>query len=237
MSTYALTGTGVQALSANVTAVHVSITTPPAQSYNGSAHPANYYHVALLRFGDTTGYFDAVPVVGGPQWMAVPSGSTQLGYACQGNAAISVAEVIGGTPPFGGSGALSSLSDVSLASPTDTQVLTYQASSSRWINANAPSGSGGALTYFEDKLASDVVMNFVNTEYTIITRSLVAGTWLLFAEVVSYNAITTGHNVAARIYSGTTLLKSAYMSASFNSVVPSTALFAIAVLSSTTSIT
>lgn len=147
MATYSLSGTGVQALSANVTAAHITVTTTPTNSGHGSANPTNLYHVALLRFGDATGYFDAVPVVGGPQWLAVPAGTTRLGYACQNGAVISFAEVIGGSRPFGGADALSSLSDVALTSPADTQLLTYQASSAKWINANAPSGGGGGAGY------------------------------------------------------------------------------------------
>jgi hypothetical protein len=147
MATYSLSGAGVQALSAGVTAAHVTITTTPTNVGSGSANPANYYHIALLRFGDATGYFDAVPVVGGPQWLAVPVGTTRLGYACQNGAVISFAEVIGGSRPFGGADALSSLSDVALTSPADTQLLTYQASSAKWINANAPSGGSGGAGY------------------------------------------------------------------------------------------
>jgi hypothetical protein len=154
MSTYSLSGTGIQALSANVTAVHVTITTLPVPAGMGSANPTNYFHVCMLRFGDASGFFDAVPVAGGPQWLAVPNGTTRLGYACQGGSVISVAEVIGGTPPFGGPGALSSLSDVALASPADTQVLTYQASSSKWINAAASGGGGSPVSITTARLAS-----------------------------------------------------------------------------------
>jgi hypothetical protein len=102
MATYTLSGSGVQALSSNVTALHITISTLPASAGPGSANPVNYYDVGVLRFGDATGYFDAVPVVGGPQWASVPVGVTRVGYALQPGAMVSVAEVLGGTPPFGG---------------------------------------------------------------------------------------------------------------------------------------
>lgn len=147
MATYALTGSGVQALSTNVTALHVTVTTTPPAAGVGTANPANGYNVGLLRFGDGIGFFDATQIVGGPQWLAVPSGTTQLGYSVQPGGAISAAEVIGGTPPFGGGGSLAGLSDVALASVADAQVLTYQASSSKWINATPTGGGGGPTTY------------------------------------------------------------------------------------------
>lgn len=49
---------------------------------------------------------------------------------------------IGGS---GGSSTLSGLSDVSLSSPADGQVLTYESSSSLWKNKNAAGGGGAAF--------------------------------------------------------------------------------------------
>jgi hypothetical protein len=144
VATYSLTGSGTQALSSNVTALHISATTIPTNIGTGNANPINYYSLALLRLGDATGFMPAVQLEASPAWLAVPAGSTRLGYACLGGSALSVVEVIGGTPPFGGTASLAGLSDVALASPADTQILTYQASSAKWINANAPSGGGSS---------------------------------------------------------------------------------------------
>lgn len=93
MATYSLSGTGVQALSAAVVALHISITTVPLGASFGSAYPADYYHVGLLRPGDGTGYMEWTPVIGGPQWMPLPSGTTHLGYSLFGSGVISVVEV------------------------------------------------------------------------------------------------------------------------------------------------
>lgn len=189
MSTYSLSGTGIQTLSAGVTAVHITITTTPTNSRLGTANPPNLYDVCLLRFGDATGFFDAVPVVGGPQWLAVPSGATRCAYACKGGAVISLQEVIGGTPPFGGSGALSSLSDVALTSPADTQLLTYQASSAKWINANAPSGGGGGVA---------LLLSYIKTTDTS-GLSIPASTWTSFDSAQSFTVTHAGALVSIAV--------------------------------------
>lgn len=202
MATYSLSGSGVQALSANVTALHVTITTSPANAGAGGGNPAIAYGIATLRMGDATGYFDAVPVVGGPQWLAVPAGTTRIGYDLAGAAVLSVEEVIGGIPPFGGGGALAGLSDVALASPSDTQVLTFQASTSKWINANpASGGGGGALTTASINLTSDI--SGVTTTWTnLLSLSLAAGTWLAWGAGRINASSATDWSV--RIWDGTT---------------------------------
>lgn len=142
MASYTLTGSGTQALSANVTALHVSVDTVPAGAGVGAAHPTNYYHVALLRFGDGTGFWLEYPVEGGPHWMGVPFGTTQLGYAVQPGGQITVTEVIGGTSPFGAPfPSIEQLSDVAISGVTDGQVLEWIASTSRWQN-RTPSAGG-----------------------------------------------------------------------------------------------
>lgn len=136
MSTYSLTGTGIQALSANVTAVHLDITTTWPRSGTGRANPAALYDVGLLRFGDATGFFVPIPISGGPQWVAVPNGTTRVGYVVFGTGVVSLVEVIGGTPPFGVSaGPLSGLSDVVITSPADGDLLTYSSGLTKWINS------------------------------------------------------------------------------------------------------
>jgi hypothetical protein len=45
--------------------------------------------------------------------------------------------------PAAGATVLDGLTDVTIAAPADTQVLTYEASSSQWKNKAAPSGGGG----------------------------------------------------------------------------------------------
>src|SRR5919205_4667546 len=101
MSSYTLSGTGVQALSANVTALHVAISTVPAVAGLGRANPSSYYDVGLLRFGDGTGFWSPFPINGGPQGFGVPYGTTQLGYSIFGAGVVTVTEVIGGISPFG----------------------------------------------------------------------------------------------------------------------------------------
>jgi hypothetical protein len=169
MATFALSGSGVQTLSANVTAAHVTITTPSSTQGNGRANPADAYGCALLRFGDATGFFAPVTVAGGPQWLAVPTGATRVGYACLDGAALSLQEVIGGTPPFGGGGSLAGLSDVALASLADAQVLTYQASSSKWINATPTGGGGTSGSVPSCKVFKSAAQSLPNNGYTVLT--------------------------------------------------------------------
>jgi hypothetical protein len=99
VATYSLSGTGIQTLTANTTSIYLTITTLPIGTEAGAAHPPDYYDVGQIRLGDATGFFDAIVVVGGPQWIGLPIGCTRVGYAF-GDAVVSMQEVIGGTRPF-----------------------------------------------------------------------------------------------------------------------------------------
>lgn len=140
VATYTLSATGVQALSANVTAFHVTISTPPLNPGSGAANPLDYYGIGFLRPGDASAFWDPFAISGGPQWLPCPFGATRVGYSLLNGAVVSLVEVFGPSPL---AVPLAQLPDVALSSPADTQVLTYQASSSKWINAAAPTGGGG----------------------------------------------------------------------------------------------
>jgi len=99
----------------------------------------------LLRFGDGVGFWAPIAINGDPQWIGVPTGTTQLGYAVLDAGVISVVEVIGGVSPFGPS-ALSQLSDVSLSGLTDDQVLSYDSASAKWDAETLPAGLSSPLT-------------------------------------------------------------------------------------------
>ncbi len=49
-----------------------------------------------------------------------------------------------GASGSGGAGSLADLSDVAIDTPTDTQVLTYDAGTDKWINADSQGGGGGS---------------------------------------------------------------------------------------------
>jgi hypothetical protein len=100
MATYTLSGSGTQTLTANTTAAHLTITTLPSGLPKGRANPVNNFEIGLIRFGDGTGFWEPVPVLGGPQWIGVPNGATQFGYAMLNGSVVSFTEVIGGTSPF-----------------------------------------------------------------------------------------------------------------------------------------
>lgn len=137
MATYTLTGTGTHAVTSGTGSLHVTISTLPDGSGNGAANPLDYFGIGLIRPGDGTGYWEPFPVCGGPQWLPLPTGTTTIGYTLFNDAAISVTEVSAPAPLAIG---LDDLGDVTLSSPTDTQVLMYQASSAHWINAASTTG-------------------------------------------------------------------------------------------------
>lgn len=145
MATYTLSGSGTQALTSGVVALHITITTLPASAGNGGASPLDYYGVGTLRPGNAAAFWEPFTICGGPQWMPVPFATTRLGYALRGNAVVSVVEVYSPAPLVF---PLALLPDVAIASPADTQVLTYQSSSAKWINAAASGGGGGGGSTF-----------------------------------------------------------------------------------------
>lgn len=146
MASYTLSGTGTQALSTNVTAAHVTINTPGSLSGIGRANPLSRYDVALLRFGDGTGFWAPVAVNGGPQWIGVPAGTTEVGYSVFGAASLTFAEVIGGSPPFGTSTpSLEQLTDVSVSGVSNGQVLEWDSASSLWKNQTLATGGTPTL--------------------------------------------------------------------------------------------
>lgn len=64
--------------------------------------------------------------------------------------------------PNAGAGSLSDLSDVTLSSPSNGQVLKYDSTSGKWINANESGGGGGSyspngVTYVIDNNGTDSV--------------------------------------------------------------------------------
>jgi len=122
-------------------ALTLTVTTLPAATGNGAANPADYYGLGALRAGNATAFWEPFAIVGGPQWIPLPYGTTRLGYAFLHGAAASVVEVFGSSPlAF----PLSTLPDVSLGSLVDAQVLAYQATSGKWINATPTGGGGGS---------------------------------------------------------------------------------------------
>jgi hypothetical protein len=103
--------------------------------------------------------------------MALPYSTTRIGYALTHGVTISMVEVFS-PAPFAFPLAL--LPDVALTSPADAQVLAYQASSSRWINATPTSGGGGGTGAF-----------------TLITRQTVTGS---AATTITFSSIPATYN-------------------------------------------
>lgn len=171
MSTYTLSGSGTQALSANVTALHITINTPALTTGKGKANPTNYYGAALIRFGDGAAYFSPFAVTGGPQWIGVPVGCSVLGYNVFGATSLTVVEVIGGTPPFGSpTPSVENLSDVTVSGVSNGQVLTWVAAASKWENVSLPTtpASGAVATTALTAAASSITFTGIPGTGTVL---------------------------------------------------------------------
>lgn len=201
MSTYSLSGTGTQALSSNVGALHVHVTTMPSNAGNGVANPANYYGIALIRAGDGTAWFTPKPVDATDTWIGLPVGTTEIGYSFLDGAAANVTEVFGASPLVGSTPSVEQLSDVVITSIANGDVLTWDNATSKWVN-HAPSSGSPTLANSLATLAADVSTPTAGTWYDAVSLSLGAGTWLLIGK-----AILTASSVPtigeARILSGT----------------------------------
>lgn len=81
MSSYTLTGRGVQHLSATVTRLFFSVTAFPGNLKFGSANPTNYYHMGLIRSGVNGFFANTWPLEGLDTFLDLPSGTTDIGYA------------------------------------------------------------------------------------------------------------------------------------------------------------
>lgn len=182
MATFTLTGTGTHSLTPGTVALRVTVTTLPTSAGSGFSYPADQYGVGFLRFTDGTAYWDPWPIVGGPQWIPVPNGSAGVGYALLSVSAVSITEVSSPAPlAF----PLSALPDVALSGPADTQVLTYQASSSKWVNAAAPTGGGGgtgSLTTNGYTGAFDAALDFLALNHGSLEQDTLinVGSWYAF---------------------------------------------------------
>ncbi len=109
MATFTLTGTGVQAI-ASPGSLAVTITVFPAGLQQGNANPANWYHLGLLRVGNTHGYLPAVPLDATNMLLPCPNGATLLGYSLGAGVEITAEErpeqpYAGPTGPPGSAGA------------------------------------------------------------------------------------------------------------------------------------
>ena len=182
MATYTLSGQGTQTLSASVTALHVTISTIPTGSGHGDSNPTDYWGVGSLRPGNATAFWEPFIVCGGPQWLPVPFGTTRLGYSFASGAVVSVVEVFAAYPL---AVPLSAAPDVALSSVADAQVLAYQASSSKWINAT-PTGGGSTPTFVGARVyrtttqsvssGAGTYVSFTNVDFDTSSMSNIAST-------------------------------------------------------------
>ena len=79
----------------------------------------------------------------------------------------------------------------SVASATPVATGTANAGGSAATAAKSDHVHQTVLAYFSDVLGADVTMTNANTPYTVLSRSLVAGTWLILAQGASDAGGTT----------------------------------------------
>jgi len=234
MSTFSISGSGSHALTSGTTALYLDVTTIAAGSGVGRANPTSRYDVGLIRFSDGTGFWAPVAINGGPQWIGVPFGATTLAYNVFGSGVVSVTEVIGGTSPFAGSiPSLSQLTDVSVSSPSNGQVLEWVASASKWENVT-PSGFSG-LTTASNVLGSDVNVPTAGTYADGPSVTLGAGTWLVVSQVLSNNSTGGSAWTTQKLWDGTTVFASGERFFNFNTETQTITL--VALVAPTTSTT
>lgn len=207
MATYGpLSGTGTQALSSGVGALHVHVDTVPSRAGLGNANPANYFAIGLIRVGDGTAWWTPVPIEALDFWMGVPNGSTIFGYSVFSGGVIHVTEVIGSNP-FAGPQGLSAptWSQLALVTLTANQTNLAIPSGKVWTDApwssvtfTVPSGTNllsvrvsGVFVYgtLVDRLAVrsmldttadppyQATLNFVNGDYASAPLTGVIDYW------------------------------------------------------------
>lgn len=120
---YAISGSGTHAVSAGVEQLYLDITTTPANAGEGRANPTSKYDIGLIRAGDGTGWWSAVPIVGGPQWIGLPHGTTEIAYVVFNTGEVEVTEVALPNPFTGPSGAAGAVGPAGPAGPAGSAGL------------------------------------------------------------------------------------------------------------------
>jgi Collagen triple helix repeat (20 copies) len=246
MSTYTLSGSGVQALSAGVGKLYITPSVVPGGIGIGRANPANYYDLALLRLGDSDKYYPAFPLDANGMVVAVPDGCDSLGYKLLQSISITVVEVIGPSPfvgpagPTGSAGAAGATGATGPAGPTGATGpagatgATGPAGPTGPTGPAGPAGASGVLAYFHAELSNatgDIVMGTFNTWYTALSLSLPAGTFLVLARIQYYNTASGFHSMETRLYDGTTEYARNTTTENSGSFVADTALIKVITLS------
>ncbi len=91
MSTFTLTGSGIQAIS-TPGSLAIVVTVGASLGFVGNANPANQYHLGLLRLGTAHGYLPAVPVDAVNMLLPCPAAAVNLGYKLTTGVTITVEE-------------------------------------------------------------------------------------------------------------------------------------------------
>lgn len=70
-------------------------------------------------------------------------------------------------------------------------------------------GEGGALTYYEATLSSNITLANANTWYNVVSLNIEPGTWLVSAQIQFWRTATTARTYHAQLLVGSTVISAA----------------------------
>jgi len=140
---YSLSESGVQTLTAGVTALSI-VVTPGTFVEQGQANPVNYFHAGLLRAGSPSGYMRVVPIDAATQWLTLPVGCDRLGYQLFRGTTLVVTELFTASPA---PGPVTSFNDT----PDFISALSWNSIGVEIAASNATNVSG--VTWYATNLA------------------------------------------------------------------------------------
>lgn len=228
MSTYTLSGTGTQTLSAGVGALHVHLSSIPVTAGIGRANPTNYYgDTGAIRPGDGTGWWRAQFMDAVDSWIPIPTGSTRIGYWFAPGVTATVVEVIGPNPFEGPAGP---------AGPTGATGPAGATGATGPAGPAGPAGGTGVINGLSAALPSNVALPGASTYADGPSLSLGAGTWFISSHAFVVNESgTNALTLRTRISDGTNHHASTQVTADASRSTSHSA-HAIVVLASTTTI-
>ena len=186
---YASTGSVIQDSGSNLTwsgsllAVTGSISASSGMTING----AN-----VVTTNDLPSTFSTISVAGQSNVVADSSGDTLTLVA--GTGMIITTSASGDSITFSSDPALTDLSDVTITSPTDGQVLKYNAGTGQWINGTDLAGSGSTNAFSTISVAGQ---DNVVADSTSDTFNLVGGSGITITTDANTDSITITNSAAS----------------------------------------
>lgn len=186
---YASTGSVIQDSGSNLTwsgsllAVTGSISASTGITVNGAS---------VVTTNDLPSTFSTISVAGQTNVVADSSGDTLTLIA--GTGMIITTSASGDSITFASDPALTDLSDVTITSPTDGQVLKYNATTSQWVNGTDLAGSGSTNAF---STVSVFAQDNIVADTTSDTLTFAAGSGITITTDAASDTITITNSAAA----------------------------------------